>query len=338
MRITRDLLLRLAKERTQEKSYNDKSIIAAYLTGSLLQDEPLLGGTTDIDLVFVHNTPPALPREIIRLNADIHLDIAHRSQDEYKPPRNLRTDPWLGYEIYDPMLLYETKHFFEFTQASSRAEFHETKTVLQRAHKLLALSRKIWMDFQLDEELLSPKRFNRYLQALNHAANAVSELSGPPLPERRFLLTFPERAQAIERIDFSTRLFTMLGADNVDGETLNAWLPTWEKFFTFAAESTIVDARINLDRLAYYKSGIESILEGEMPIAALWPLLKTWTLSVSVLPAGQITPWENACHLLGLTDKAFAAKLEMLDLYLDDIEVILEKSAASHGLEHSELV
>jgi hypothetical protein len=35
MRVTRDSLLRIAKETVQERAYNDPDIIAAYLTGSL---------------------------------------------------------------------------------------------------------------------------------------------------------------------------------------------------------------------------------------------------------------------------------------------------------------
>ena len=53
MRVTRESLIRIAKETAQERAYNDKNIIAAYLIGSLLTEDPLLGGVTDIDLVLV---------------------------------------------------------------------------------------------------------------------------------------------------------------------------------------------------------------------------------------------------------------------------------------------
>src|SRR5512143_3183979 len=100
MRVTRESLVRLAKENAQERSFNDRSIIAAYLTGSLLAEaDPMLGGTTDIDLVLVHNAPPALSREIVKLTPDFHLDIRHRTKSEFKSPRELRTDPYLGYEM-----------------------------------------------------------------------------------------------------------------------------------------------------------------------------------------------------------------------------------------------
>ena len=101
--------------------------MAAYLTGSLLGEaDPLLGGTTDIDLVLVHDGQPGLTRQIVKLTPDFHLDIRHRAKSDFKSPRELRTDPLLGWEMYDPMLLYEREKFFQFVQAGLRAgsEFH----------------------------------------------------------------------------------------------------------------------------------------------------------------------------------------------------------------------
>ena len=76
MRVTRDSLIRIAKETVQERAYNDPEIIAAYLTGSLLNTEPMLGGTADIDLVFVYKNLPAKTREFVKLTPDFHLDIS----------------------------------------------------------------------------------------------------------------------------------------------------------------------------------------------------------------------------------------------------------------------
>ncbi len=148
MRVTRESLIRIAKETAQERAFNNKDIISAYLTGSLLTEEPFLGGVTDIDLVLVTANNPPMSREIVALTPDFHLDISYHAKAEYDPPRELRANPWLGYEIYDPMLLHETKHFFEFTQAAVRAgfEFHEPALVLQRCRKLLDHGRKIWFD------------------------------------------------------------------------------------------------------------------------------------------------------------------------------------------------
>ncbi len=338
MRITRDLLLRLAKENTEERAYNTESIIAAYLTGSLLQEEPLLGGTTDIDLIFVHNTPPALPREIKALSPDIHLDIHHRYQREYDPPRALRSNPWLGYELYAPQLLYETKHFFEFHQASLRAGFDDPKNLLKRSFTLLNAARKNWMDLQLNASDTSPATILHYLDALHHAANAIAELTGPPLAERRLLLDLPARAEAIERPELARGFLGLLGGSELSAGPLTEWIPAWERFFGFAAEATGTDIRIHNARQSYYKSAIAEMLKGENPLTALYPLLLTWTLSAQSLPENQIDAWEKACFLLKFGGEHFESRLEGLDQYLDSIEEMLEKMVFSQGFEMLEIV
>ena len=338
MRITRELLIRLAKENTQERAYNDKSILAAYLSGSVLQDDPLLGGTTDIDLVFVHDRTPEHPREIKALSPDIHLDILHRDQKDYDPPRELRNNPWLGHELYDPMLLYETKHFFEFAQASLRGGFDEPKNILKRSYKLLNHARKIWLDLQLKTSDPGPKEIINYLDALQHAANAIAELNGPPLAERRLLLDFPARAEAIERPEFSTGLLGLLGGTEITPAILAELLPAWNNSFTFAAKTADIDPRIHLARLAYYEKAIEAILSGENPLAALWPFLQTWTLSASALVENQFPAWQRICELLKIGGEHFESRLEGLDQYLDNIEEMLEKMLQAHGFELSEII
>ncbi|MFN3492538.1 MAG: hypothetical protein ACK40V_10005, partial [Anaerolineales bacterium] len=138
MRVTRESLLRIAKETVQERAYNDANILAAYLTGSLLTNEPMLGGAADIDLVFVHKNKIEKKREFKKLTPDFHIDIIHHSKDDFKSPRELRGDPWLGYEVYNPMLLYQREKFFDFVQASLRAgfEFEQPALTLQRCQTM----------------------------------------------------------------------------------------------------------------------------------------------------------------------------------------------------------
>jgi hypothetical protein len=145
MRVTRESLIRIAKETTQERAYNDHTIVAAYLTGSLISSEdPMIGGTADIDLVLVHNSQPGFTRQVARLTPDFHIDIHHRTRFDFKSPRELRTDPFLGWELYDPMLLFEREKFFEFYQAGLRAgfEFHSPVFVMGRCRNLHASARR----------------------------------------------------------------------------------------------------------------------------------------------------------------------------------------------------
>lgn len=338
MRVTRESLIRIAKETAQERAFNDQDIIAAYLTGSLVSDtDPLLGGTADIDLIFVRANEPKQRREFVKLTPDFHLDISHRAKAEFKRPRELRLDPWLGWEMYDPMLLYEREKFFEFIQAGLRAgfEFNAPAPALQRSRLLLSHGRSIWRDLLAVEDTLMPKDIAQYLKSLYHAVNAVAELSGPPLQERRLMLEFPPRAETAQRPGMNDGLMDLLGALNLDPAVINAWVPEWKQDFEAATDNNRVDPRIHPARLNYYEKAIRAMLEGEKPQAALWPLFQTWTLAVDGLPEDAMTAWRSACDQLNFTAAGFEARVNGLDQYLDEVEVLLDELATQYGLETS---
>jgi hypothetical protein len=149
--------------------------------------DPFLGDTADIDLVLVHAQGPKARREIVSLSPEIHLDIKHNPRREYSPPRELRVHPWLGPEMYDPLLLYKTKHFFQFVQAGLRVKFHEPVNTLQRARRNAKHARQMCNGLQAPSKS-GAALILKYLKAVNHAANAVAILKGKPLAERRLLL------------------------------------------------------------------------------------------------------------------------------------------------------
>ncbi len=335
MRVTRESLIRIAKETVQERVYNDPDIIAAYLTGSLLNVEPMLGGTADIDLVFVHKNLPAKPREFVKLTPDFHLDISRRAKDEFKSPRELRADPWLGFEMYDPILLYEREKFFDFVQASLRAgiDFEKPELMLQRCRKMLSHGREIWMDVSEIEGAAGPKEVRKYMKSLFHAINSVAELSGAPIHERRLLLEFPARAEMAQKPGMAIGAYGLIGANKIDADKVKSWLADWKAAFTVASENKKVDSRIQGSRVNYYEKAIKAILESETPLAALWPLLHTWTLSAEVLQGDQLKFWQNACAELGLLGEGFTEHVQGLDQYIDGIETTLDEIAASNGLE-----
>ena len=339
MRVTRESLIRIAKETAQERAFNDPDIIAAYLTGSLVSSEtdPILGGTADIDIIFVHASEPKHKREFATLTPDFHLDISHRAKAEFKRPRELRLDPWLGWEMYDPMLLYEREKFFEFIQAGLRAgfEFNAPAPALQRSRLLLSHGRAIWRDLLTVEEPLTPHDLAQYLKSIYHVVNAVAELSGPPLQERRLMLEFPPRAETAQRPGMNDALLGLLGALNLDSNLIHAWLDHWKPAFESAMESLHVDPRIHPARFNYYEKAIRAMLESETPRAALWPLLQTWTLAVEALSDQSLGPWRSACEQLGLTSDRFEERVNGLDQYLDEVEVLLDELATQYGLETS---
>jgi hypothetical protein len=340
MRVTRESLIRIARQTSQERAYNDETIVGAYLTGSLLSGaDPMLGGTTDIDLVLVHIKLPGPAREIVKLTPDFHLDIRHRQRSEFSAPRELRADPMLGWEMYDPMLLYQREKFFEFIQAGLRAgfEFGAPQLVLTRCRALHDLARRAWFALNdIEGDRAGHPEVELYLAAVCDAANAVAELSGGPLAERRLLSDFPGRAQAAQRPEFAAALFNLLGASQIDADVLDNWLDPWKIEFLSAAErGGRVDARVHAARLNYYEKAIRHMLEGETPLSGLWPLISTWTLAAGVLFEPHGGGWVEACNRLGLLGQPLEEKVAALDGFLDEIEARLDEVAQSHGLETS---
>ncbi len=339
MRVTRESLIRIAKETAQERAFNDRDIIAVYLTGSLVsrESDPMLGGAADIDIICVHNSEPARRREFVKLTPDLHVDIAHRAKAEFKRPRELRLDPWLGWEMYDPMLLYEREKFFEFVQAGLRAgfEFNAPAPALQRSRLLLREARKVWRDLHELSGTVAPTDVLRYMGSMYQAVNAVAELSGPPLHDRRLMLEFKSRAATAQRPGLDAALVELLGASDLDGSAIAEWIPEWKAAFQAAMQNDRVDARLHPTRVNYYEKAMQAMIESDMPIAALWPLLHTWSLAAEVLPGDGVSSWRSACEQLGLTALGIELRIQGLDRFLDDVESLLDELSAQHGLETS---
>ncbi|MGB8214069.1 MAG: hypothetical protein WCE68_10970 [Anaerolineales bacterium] len=323
MYLSRESLIRIAKETAEKSALSDPELVAAYLTGSLRTDNPFLGTATDIDIVFVHAREPKIRREIVALTPEIHLDIIHAPRSAYDKPRELRIHPWLGPELYDPLPLYVTRHFFEFIQAGVRDRYHEPVNVQARSLRLAEQARQGWSSLQ-SKQSHGPEQVLGYFKSIRLAANAVALLAGEPLAERRFLLQFPAHVQAIGQPGLAAVLLDLLGANQVDATTLAGFLPEWEQAFLEAAGKVGVDERIAAPRLGYYKLAFESMLASETPQASLWPLMVTWTLAVAGLPpAGQVR-WRSACGKLGLDEASFGERLEGLDHFLDNVEALQE--------------
>jgi len=331
MRVTRETLIRIAKETAQKRALSDPGLVAAYLTGSLLNENPFLGGSTDIDIVLVHAGKTPIPREIVPITPEVHLDIIHNPRSEYDKPKELRIHPWLGPELYDPLPLYVTQHFFEFVQAGVRAGYDEPVNILARARRNAEHARQVWSGLQVNHED-GPARLLSYLKSVNHVANAVALLAGGPLAERRFMLQFQERASAAGVPGLAAGLVGLLGGTHVDKVSLGNLLAAWEGTFLAATVQKETHPSIASPRLTYYKRSFESLLETDSPQSILWPLIHTWTLSAAALPPAQQVSWQAACETFGLTGEHFKERLEGLDQFLDSVEEVLEKTAASQGL------
>jgi len=334
MRITREALLKLARDRAELLARQDRSLICIYLTGSLLHESPLLGGTTDIDLICVHSDEPPQPRVVTRISNEVHIDEAHYSQSVFHQPRRLRLDPWVGtYLIHNPLPLYDVQHWFEFTQATVSDKFYTPEMVIQRVRPLAEAARSAWVGLVNDPPASRTEQTWTFLKALENAGNALAVLQGPPLTERRFFLELPDRAQMIDRPGLAAGLADLFLADLPAG-SWESWLPAWEAALASAASLPGCPARLSTPRRAYFTRAVAA-MQADEPAAALWILLRTWTQAAALLQPGQpgmLEPWESALQTLHLGANALATRLDALDAWLDSLEELLDNWAQKYGV------
>jgi predicted nucleotidyltransferase len=334
LRTTRDTLVKLARDTVKERVSADRNLVAAYLVGSTLRDDPFLGGAADVDIVFLCIQPPLAQREILRLGSDFHLDMYFRGITDFEPPRKLRTDSLLGYVIYAPVVLYDTRRFLEYAQAIVRAQFDDPPNRLARVRHHSDPARRLWMELQSGAGEPRPVDMLKYLQGVHHAAQAFALFDGPPLSERRFLLEFADRAVAADSPELHESLLDLVGGMAFDSSETAAMLPAWESAFVEAAR-TGENLSVHPARLNYYKHAIEALLKGDAPSAALWPLVHTWTVAAASLASysDEAKIWSQAFSALGLAGEGFEYRLQGLDRFLDTLEEKCDSYAAEYSLE-----
>jgi len=335
MRITQDLLKKYARETVKQRQRSEPDLHAAYLIGSILDDSPLLGGVTDIDLVLVHKYQAPVERETLGLTSDVSLDIIHKRQDAYSQARELRQDPWMGYPLTrNHILLYDTDHWLEFVQASVSADFHRPDNVLARVNRFSNRAREKWFSLIQTPSETHLEWLHRYLEILALAANAISGLIGPPLTTRRFLMTYSHRLNTLGVPNLVTGFLGMLGFSKESRGSFSAWLEGFTLDFDTLLETTIPPTHLTQCRKNYYLEGIRSLAQGEIPDQALWPLLRLWLdlhLAMPESPPNQ-EPWEAFLTSLNLTPDQSDQKAEALDAYLDTLEIKIESWAEAYGI------
>lgn len=329
MRITRDALLKIAKDTTQKRFAPDINVTAVFLVGSLRPERAVVQGVADVDLLVIHNGELPRDREIVKLSNDYHLDILYEPSSLYSQPRELRGDGWRGWAMWDPQLLFQRGRFFEYTQSVVRAQFEQPENLLKRARFFSEPAREAWFAMQLDPESASPLKI---LNVAGNAANALASLNGAPIAERRLLADFPERMQRLGRGDLIQGLFASV-ASSANAQSIARWMPDWESAFRAASQAP-GDLRLHSARLAYYKSAIQAQLASNLPSAALWPMLYTWALAADndSFNEEQTQAWAAVCAETGLDSQSRIERLQAQDVFLDRLEEVLEQVAVENGI------
>lgn len=335
MRITRNLLHKLARDTVKQRKRSEPDLHAAYLIGSLLTEDPLLGGTTDIDLMLVHRYLAPAERETVALTPEISLDILHKTQDDYNQLRQLRQDPWMGYPLtYNHIVLFDTDHWLEFAQSSVTAEFHRSDNVLARVNALLSSARDRWRTMVFTPPPTHLEWLDQFFDALRLGANAISGLIGPPLTTRRFMLTYNQRLETLGIPEVWAGFCGLLGCSGVEDGSNKDWLEAFEQDLIHVSESTTPPIHLSSCRQAYYVQGIRALAHNENPAFLIWPLLRIWLDIHLALP--QSSPgseaWQGLLETLKLTDEVSEEKTEALDAYLDNLEVLIEAWSNTYGI------
>ena len=324
MRLTPEILRKHAQVLVDKEVKKTRGIIAAYLRGSLLYGSPLLGGAGDIDLVFIHNSPPVNDSQIIKLTPEIHFDIEHHDEILYRKPREVRLDPWLGPTIYDAQPLYDPRHFLDYTQAGARSNFDFPENIQARSKPLIEEARQFWMDRQISAPREILIEFPAFLKALQNTVNAIALLTGPPLPARRLALEFPARAAAVGAPGLALAFNHLLGSVSLSHDLLKSWLDEWEKIID-SLSATGGSVPLLVDKKIYYRDAMVSMLKSEKPHDMLWPLINTWTEAISLLPENNKyqLAWIKALTTLGFAGKDYLVRLAALDNFLELCETLI---------------
>ena len=322
MRITRDILLKQARENAKLLTAKDRGIICVYITGSLLKDDPFIGGITDIDLICVHDRPVKTPREVIRLSPEITLDLAHYEQVEFEPARKLRTNAWIGGWLENvPIVLYDALRWYDFTRASATAQIWKMENVAARVRSFLVPARKAWADLEEESIPQGIKRTTAYLGALRDLANAVACFSGAPIAERRLVHELPARAEEAGLHEFSADFVQLFTNSEVTDENFAACEDSYHRLFDTLKDDPDAPASMPLYRRPYYEKAVRALYPVN-PAGALWLMVYTWTRAAPALPKTEqdYKDWQALIKTLELDSKGVAGRLEDLDHLLDMVE------------------
>ncbi|NPA26376.1 MAG: hypothetical protein GXO36_02075 [Chloroflexi bacterium] len=330
MRLTPKRLLGWAQDYVESRT-RDLNLLAVYLTGSLLTDEPLFGGLTDIDIVCIYNLEPPQPREIRPIVRGVHLDIRHYPRDRFEPPRRLRLEPEMGSEVFYAQPLWDPQHFLDFVQSGVRSRFHSPDVAYERAWKAIDRARTQWQAL-LSADPHQPETWLQHLDSLRWATLAIATLQGRRLTLRRFTLQWAAEAALLERDAWVPGLLRAFGAREGMQTTLAEWRPRWRQALDQIAQA---DAEhVHPARLAYYQAGLDALLAHPPEAQALYLFLWTWTYALQSphAPAASRTAWEEALQALGLFE-AWDTLLDASDAFFDDLEQYIETWGREHGVE-----
>ena len=323
MRITTEKLLELARKEAEGRP----GVVSGYVIGSAAGGDPIFGGTADVDLVLIHEYEPAVPREVVALSDEVHLDITHHAKRLYQQPRELRVDPWLGPAICEPVFIHDPTHFFEWAQASVRGQFHRPDNVLARSSAFLERARESMRDLETERLWL-----HGWLRALLETTNAVASLDGFPASGRRVMQQLKSKLTAVGHPELYGHFLRLLGAESLVDSVAHKWVASWTRAFDSASKQSF-DPELSEVRRDYHMGGYLAMIKDGTAVEILWPLLSTWDRAIQTLSVSgeHLLHWAQVLDTLGLSIDHASGRERDLEALMDQVEGVLENWAERAG-------
>lgn len=331
--IERATLIKIARDTAAQRLAARRSLVSAYLTGSVAADEPMLGEATDIDLIFIDAEPPPVAREIVRLTDQVVLDIQFRHKTEYANAKTLRVHPWRGPEICAPFFLLDPTHFFELAQANVRGQFHRADFVAARARAFAALAQDtLHVGLLPGQESAEPVTFQAVCQSLLYAANALITLTAFPGAGRRLLLKLEAAAQKLKQAELYTDFMALLGEPPLEAPRAQALLQSWSA--AYRAGQSASDDLVHPARRTIYERGFKALIEADRAGEMLWLMLYTWQALLKNLPgeSPHADAWLDFLRQVQMdTPAEFAARVQAVRAYVVLAAETVESWAERNG-------
>jgi hypothetical protein len=336
--IERETLLKIARETAAQRMQVRRSLISAYLAGSVAAGEPLLGDATDIDLILIDADTPSTPREVLRLTDQVALDLSYRAKAEYAHPKELRVHPWLGPEMCEPICLHDPTHFFELAQSSARGQFHRPDHVAVRARTFAVWAREaLHVGLLPGMEPSAPVTIGAFCQSLLNAANAIITLTAFPGAGRRLTMKLELAAQKLNRPELYEAFTALFGGRWPPAETqmvLADWSAAYQAGQSLAGTDRDASLLIHPARRTIYERGFQAQIEADRAVDGMWLMLHTWQALARNLPAESphADRWVAFLERLNMASStAFSDKVAHARAYVELATQTVEDWAEKNG-------
>lgn len=332
MKITKERLLTLTQMYLNKLVRSDHSVVCVYLVGSMLEEDPFINGTTDVDLVIVHNVPVSENREIVAISPEATLDIHHIEQNTYSPPRKIRKDPWVGSSLcFDPIVLYGTGHWFEFAQASVEAGFFQPEAVIYRSRLFSNAAREKFSS--LGTTMQQGGNYTAaYLKTIENAANAVATLVGKPLTDRTMFKQFKAIADNLDEPELMADLHALLLGNRDISPYYEYFFNAWKYYIEFFGNNPVSHSmmKLNASRLLYYMRPVEWYWNEHLT-SSIWLMAKTWSSIANYIQLDDNEYYNSFLTMLEISPHFFVQRHDQLEALLEKVEDVQEKWGREKG-------